>query len=708
MTKKNTLPALMLLVMSMLTVISTHALDIPEGTFYYDNSLTKYATVKFIYGSYSNAESYIVTMTHEGDNLWSVTMPETVPGMYRYCFSETALPAGQYDESFPSLKDRITSRGEKRTTTCELSIPVGWVFTPTSGNNWAEGSWKKPGDATAYSETLPVMFINTDGGLPITSKEEYLTAEYYVDNMGIDGIDNVGSKDAPELMQIRGRGNYTWKDFDKKPYRLKLDNKMPLLGMKSNKHWALLAHPDDNLSFLRNTVGFEVSRLLRLPWTPAQQPVEVVLNGDYIGLYMLTEIIRVEPNRVNITEQPDLATSADVVTGGWLVEIDNYEEDEQVRTVEGNGQSIWTTYKSPELLSDEQRSYLTNLINATNDAIYVDDKDDNSWENYIDPDTLACYYIVQELLDDTESFHGSCYWYKDRGDDAKIMFGPVWDFGNAYHRGIGRFIYDRPAFTQTWIGEIAKFPHFQEIVRKHWFRFVRFGYEKIEPFIDSFIDQIYQAVMCDASRWPQYGNADVLNDKVNFKSYFNSKYRWLAEQWGEPVMKTGDVNLDGSVTSADITVLYDIMLGDIVPDEDLATVADVNGDGSITSTDVTVLYSILLGDNEPGLEPTDDIVINVQCDTAPYLYSWVYINGQNLLLNGRWPGTVMTDTTTLPDGTVWWTKSFDVDYADINIIFNSGGSNHQTTNIEHLAPGYHFFIYDGDDSFQDVTDNYSF
>ena len=89
MTKKNTLPALMLLVMSMLTVISTHALDIPAGTFYYDNSLTKYATVKFIYGSYSNAESYIVTMTHEGDNLWSITMPEAVPGMYRYCFSET-------------------------------------------------------------------------------------------------------------------------------------------------------------------------------------------------------------------------------------------------------------------------------------------------------------------------------------------------------------------------------------------------------------------------------------------------------------------------------------------------------------------------------------------------------------------------------------------------------------------------------------------
>lgn len=428
MTKKNTLLALMLLVM-----ISASALDIPKGTFYFDNSLTKYSVVKFVFGSYSNPESYVMTMTNEGNNLWSITIPETVTGMYRYCFAETSIHDGMHQETFPNLKDRISNTlGEKRTTTCELSIPVGWVFTPTSGNNWASGSWRNPnGSSVGYSGTLPVMFINTDGAVPITSKEDYVYAEYYINNMGIDGIDNVGSKDAPELMQIRGRGNYTWIDFDKKPYRLKLENKTALLGMKRDRHWALMANADDNYSGLRNTVGYELSRRLGMAWTPSQEPLEVVLNGDYIGLYMLTEIIRVDPDRVDITEQADYETNRFSITGGWLVEIDNYQEEEQVRTVEGNGKSIYSTYKSPEHLSDEQRTYLTGLINTTNAAIYVNDKSNNGWEKYIDVDELARFYIVQELLDDTESFHGSCYWHKDNGDSTKIMFGPVWDFGNA-------------------------------------------------------------------------------------------------------------------------------------------------------------------------------------------------------------------------------------------------------------------------------------
>ena len=701
MTKKN---ILLLPMLMMLSAFTAGALDIPQGTFYFDNSLTKYSVVKFVFGSYSNPESYVMSMTHEDDDLWSITIPETVTGMYRYCFAETSLADGMYTETFPDLKDRISNTlGEKRTTTCELSIPVGWVFTPTSGSNWATGMWVKPGDAMSYSGTLPVMFINTEGAVPITSKEEYVYADYYVDNMGIEGIENVGSQDAPQLMEIRGRGNYTWSDFDKKPYRIKLDQKTPLLGMKRNKHFALLAHPDDKLGFLRNTVGFELSRRLGLAWTPAQQPVEVVLNGDYLGLYMLTEIIRVEPDRVNITEQANYETNRFLITGGWLVEIDNYLEEEQIRTVEGNGNSIWSTYKSPELLSDEQRTYLTGLINTANAAIYVSDKTNNSWEKYIDPDTLACFYLTQELLDDTESFHGSCYWHKENGDSTRIMFGPVWDFGNAFHRTPNRFIYDQPAFTQTWIGEIAKFPHFQEIVLKHWNRYVRIHHKSMDEFIDDFIGKIYYAAMSDAARWPQYGNPDILNDRDTFKSYFHSKYSWLASQWGEPSDVPGDVNLDGSVNAADVTLLYDILLGGMPLDDELSILADVNHDGSVTSADVTTLYDIILG----FYVPETGIVINVQCDIQPHLYSWTYFDGVNVILNGDWPGATMTETRTTSDGTVWWTKRFETDYDSINIIFNAGNSQHQTTNIEGLTTGNHYFIYDGNKTYHDVTSQYS-
>ena len=160
MSLKNTLSWLLLL---LFTAMNASALDIPQGTFYFDNSLTRYTTVKFVYGSYSNPESYVITMTHEGNDLWSITIPERVTGMYRYTFAETSLSDGLHNETFPNLKDYITNTlGEKRTATCDLAIPVGWIFTPSNGNNWAAGSWKRPAGEPAYSGTLPVLFIDTE------------------------------------------------------------------------------------------------------------------------------------------------------------------------------------------------------------------------------------------------------------------------------------------------------------------------------------------------------------------------------------------------------------------------------------------------------------------------------------------------------------------------------------------------------------------
>ena len=153
----------------------------------------------------------------------------------------------------------------------------------------------------SFSGTLPVLYINTEGHRDITSKEEYLHADWWLDAMGIEGYESLGSAVHPLGMQIRGRGNYTW-TLNKKPFRIKLDTKQKVLGMKSNRHFCLMAHASWN-DFLTNTVGFELSRRIGLAYTPAQVPVEVVLNGQYIGLYFLTEKIVVGENRVNIKEQ---------------------------------------------------------------------------------------------------------------------------------------------------------------------------------------------------------------------------------------------------------------------------------------------------------------------------------------------------------------------------------------------------------------------
>ena len=553
--------------------LSAWALDIPKGTFYFDNSLTGYAQVKFVYGSDSRAETYIVSMTDEGNGLWSITFPEKVNDMYRYTFANTQLSDGKIEKTFSTVKDEISNKYyEYRTATTDQTIVVGGTYTPLSGENWAQGYWKSPNaNDIGYSGTLPVMYINTDGGVEITSTEDYVNATYYLDNMGIEGIESIASPDSAFALQIRGRGNYTWRDFDKKPYRLKFDKKAAPLGMNKSKHFALLAHADDQMAFLRNTVGFELSRRLGLKYTPAQQPLEVVLNGKYIGLYFLTETIRVAKDRVNIVEQPDTATDATTITGGWLVEIDNYDETEQVRITEGNGEVIRFTYKTPEILSSQQERYLRTQMIAANSAIYSTDKSSETWEHYIDMDSLARFYIVQEVMDNAESFHGSCYLHKDQGK-TKWIFGPVWDFGNSYRRNNGFFIYQYPPFGQTWIGEIAKYPRFQQKVVEVWQQFKGNDYEGLDEYIDSFVNQIYSASQSNYIRWPQYGNGDIEWAKDEFVKSLDNRIAWLVSQWGqgvgmESINHDNDIAIttpaNGLITIASHSPISSILVSDI-------------------------------------------------------------------------------------------------------------------------------------------------
>jgi hypothetical protein len=93
-----------------------------------------------------------------------------------------------------------------------------------------------------YSGTLPVLFINTEDSCEIDSKDEYVNAEWWLDNLGDEQFESIGSKDAPMNMQIKGRGNATWTNLDKKPYRLKFENKQEVLNMPSSRHWVLMAN----------------------------------------------------------------------------------------------------------------------------------------------------------------------------------------------------------------------------------------------------------------------------------------------------------------------------------------------------------------------------------------------------------------------------------------------------------------------------------
>ncbi len=390
-----------------------------------------------------------------------------------------------------------------------------------------------------YSGTLPVLFINTEDSSEIDSKEEYVNAKWWLDNLGDEQFESIGSKDAPMNMQIKGRGNATWTNLDKKPYRLKFENKQEVLNMPSSRHWVLMANAEYWMGQLNDALPFEIGRRMGMAWNPRMQPVEVVLNGDYIGLYFLTEKIRVAKNRVNIEEQNDYETDPVRITGGWLLEIDNYIEPDNITFIEGNGMPFWVTPHTPEYLSPQQREYITNFLKAADEAIYCSDKSSTLWEDYIDIDSLAIFYIVHEVVDNPEAFSGSCYMYKHQGENTKLVFGPLWDCGSSFHRfgstyEFDEFIYENlPSYCRSrWIAEIAKFPRFQERVRYHWKHFFEDVYPTMGIFMEEFTARIEAAGNCDHERWPQYSSDNITARMRAFeKPCFDKKVAWLNSQW---------------------------------------------------------------------------------------------------------------------------------------------------------------------------------
>ena len=393
-----------------------------------------------------------------------------------------------------------------------------------------------------YSGSLPVLFINTEGHRDIVSKEEYLRASWWLECWEMEEYESIGSEHAQLGMLIKGRGNSTWTNLDKKPYRIRLDDKIEMLGMPANRNWTLQAQALDWMGQVADALPFEIGRRMGMAWNPHMKPIEVVLNGQYIGLYYLTEKVRVDKDRVNIVEQSDLETDPDKVTGGWLLEIDNYSDGDCVKIYEGNGNKFSVRSHSPDVLSDVQRDYLTSFLQAASDAIYIPNKVSIEWERYIDINALAIYYLVQEVVDNPEAFSGSCYMSKDRGEDTKLVFGPLWDCSSSFVRynkdyPFNEFIYENlPSYCRSvWIGEIVKFPHFQLVVRDYWKHFYEQVYPEMEAYMDAFAAAVEIAGKYDHIRWPQY-HANNITYRLNryAKRCFHKKVAWLQSQWGYP------------------------------------------------------------------------------------------------------------------------------------------------------------------------------
>lgn len=353
-----------------------------------------------------------------------------------------------------------------------------------------------PSPSVSISGTLPVMYIETENRKPIVSKEEYLPATYRLDPMGTEGVEPLGSEAAPLPMQIRGRGHSSWKGI-KKPYKIKLGKKTAIMGMPKNKHWALLK-PTEN-----TVAGLHLGKLMEMAWTPNFRPVEVVLNDDYIGLYFLTETIRIDENRVNIHEQQNQETNPEMIKGGWLVEVDNYHDECQITIPENNRWNLTLRYHSPEDLSTAQLRWLTDEFNAINKAVYSADKTSTTWEQYLDVESMARFFILQEVMDNPDGFHGSFYLHKDLNDNARWIAGPIWDLV-CYNREKTDYTFRMKVhygFTPHWIGELIQYDNFCKSVNAAWKEVYPNKLTKVFDYIDDIVLPLGAAWQNDCARW---------------------------------------------------------------------------------------------------------------------------------------------------------------------------------------------------------------
>jgi len=374
-----------------------------------------------------------------------------VTGAVPYLNSNRSLIA-----TFKTSGMKVTVNGiiqESGVTVNDYSRPLTFTVTATD-------STVKAYNVQLSSFTgLPVLYLETQS--PVVSKDDYVKGQIIIDANG-----KYEQPVTNAIIEMRGRGNSTW-EMPKKPYRIKFDKKTALLGMPPAKKWALLANFADK-TLMRNYVAFEIGRRFNAAYTPQSRFVEVVLNGEFMGNYLLTDQVEVGETRVNITELKPGSPESDI-SGGYLLEVDERLDE-----------AVWFrsallvpfTVKSPEDITTAQLNYIKNYIQETENALYSLHFADTAtrYNKYINTETFINWYLVNELLKNNDAvFYSSVFLYKDR--NAKLSMGPVWDFdlalGNTTYNGnnlpTGWWVKNA-----TWIRRLFDDPAFVQQVKNRW------------------------------------------------------------------------------------------------------------------------------------------------------------------------------------------------------------------------------------------------
>ena len=427
-------------------------------------------------------------------------------------------------------------------------FPGGGGFGGGFGMNGSYNTSTLTDNVEFTSSNLPIVIIQTDSPT-LTNREKSGGTMKIIDNGSKRNkvTDKANGYDGNIKIKLRGNSSLF---FDQKRFTLETvtpegkANNVELLGMPADNDWVLLA-PFNDISMMRDPFAFDLWNEMG-HWAPRNRYCEVVMNGHYIGVYILCEKIKRADNRLSIAKLKKTDTSGLELTGGYIVRIDPPDEGEKsfqsdVPGIITNGSMggfgggmggfgggfggratvTWSYfYPKSDKLAPEQEEYISNYIKTTEKVIMSDNFADpkNGYAKYIDVESFVDYIIHTELSLNADGLKRSTYFYKTKqnedGTGGKLHAGTVWDYNLAYGNcnfangnNIEAWVYNGGETNPTpaMFKRLMEDPAFVAKVKARW-KELRKGVLSIEN-INKYIDE-HAAQLAEAKdrQFAQYTN----------------------------------------------------------------------------------------------------------------------------------------------------------------------------------------------------------
>ncbi len=400
---------------------------------------------------------------------------------------------------------------------------------------------------TLTSSNLPIIVINTNNNAAIVNDPKVGAHMGIISNTnGINKITDAFN-DYDGAIGIELHGNST-QNFSKKPYTLETRDAtgnnldVSLIGMPAENDWILLASYIDR-TFIRDALAHYISESTG-EWTSHTRYCELIVNGSYMGVYILIEKIKRTKNRLNISKLATLDNTGENLTGGYIYEVTGFSggvgDFDQHRVI---------NYPKEDEVTAEQLNYIRNYDNDFRNVIFSPSYTDvdNGYEKYINVNSFVDELITQEAMRNSDAYGWSAYFHKDRNNNLDA--GPVWDFdqssGNStYKNGAsasGWIFTDNDGYIPLFWSRLWSDARFKYRVKLKWeeLRTYKLSTASINRYIDSCALLLNQAQARNFSQWPILGvylwretagfqTRDTYQKEVNYlKAYMATRMAWI-------------------------------------------------------------------------------------------------------------------------------------------------------------------------------------